>query len=96
MAEEKLDMTPLNLTAARPAIPKRNILLIEGIHDLVEPRESIEELWQLWGQPDIWRLPHGHNSFMSEPRLTGRVIRWLTSRLNTPVTQMVQATALTR
>ena len=22
--------------------------------------EPIEELWQAWGQPDIWRLPHGH------------------------------------
>ena len=82
VAEEKLDMTPFNLTRSRPVIPKENILLIEGIHDLLHPRESIEELWQLWGQPAIWRLPHGHHSFMVAPGLTGRVLRWLAPRLD--------------
>jgi len=61
-ADEALDETPFNLTRVRPAIPKENILLVEGAQDLVTPVEPIEELWQLWGKPDIWRLPHGHNS----------------------------------
>ncbi len=34
---EELDRTPLNLTSARPAISKENVLLIEGIHEGFEP-----------------------------------------------------------
>jgi pimeloyl-ACP methyl ester carboxylesterase len=82
-AEEQLDTTSFNLATARPAIPKENILLIEGTQDLVTPAKPIEELWQLWGQPDIWRLPHGHASLsLSLGGLTGPVLRWLAPRLN--------------
>lgn len=86
-AEAELDITPLNLTSLKPVIPKENILLIGGIHDLVCPMKPIEELWQLWGQPDLWRLPQGHISFMGQLDLTSRVLRWLSSRLNTPAVQ---------
>ncbi len=79
-----LDQTPLNLTTARPVIPKESILLIEAIHDLFTPKEPIEELWQTWGRPDIWRLPHGHISKSLAPGLTGRVLRWLAPRLAAP------------
>jgi len=80
---DALDRTPLNLTLVQTAIPKENLLLIEGIHDLCTPKEPIEELWQAWGQPDIWRLPHGHVSLGLglAPGLTGRVLRWLAPRL---------------
>jgi hypothetical protein len=43
-----------------------------------------EELWQAWGRPDLWRLPHGHVSWMAMPGLTGRVLRWLAPRLDAP------------
>jgi hypothetical protein len=79
---QTLNTTPLNLTLVKPVIPKKNILLIEGIHDLFVDTEAIEELWQKWGQPDIWRLPHGHISQMAMPGLTGRVLRWLAPRLD--------------
>ncbi|MDB6028912.1 MAG: hypothetical protein JWM68_5135 [Verrucomicrobiales bacterium] len=82
--EEKLDMTPLDLTRGQPVIPKENILLIEAIYDLFTPKEPIEELWQVWGQPDIWRLPYGHLTFRCEPGLTGRVLRWLAPRMKKP------------
>ena len=58
---EELDRTPLNLTLARPAISKENVLLIEGMYDLMVWGAPIE-IWQSWGQPEIWRLPHGHIS----------------------------------
>jgi len=67
--------------------------LIEGIHNFVEPRESIEELWQLWEQPDIWRLPHGQDSVIGAPGLTGRVIRWLAPRLEKPAVRTGQPKA---
>ena len=78
---ERLNLTPVNLTLLQPAIPRKNILLIEAIHDLCAPKEDIERLWQAWGQPDIWRLPHGHHSWRFVPGLTDRVLDWLSPRL---------------
>jgi dienelactone hydrolase len=88
---EILNRTALNLTVAQPVIPKDNILLIEGMHDLLVPKEDVEDLWQAWGQPDIWRLPHGHASLMAAPGLTGRVLRWLAPRLNAPAVRTVKS-----
>jgi pimeloyl-ACP methyl ester carboxylesterase len=80
-AQEAMDTTRLNLILSTPVIPKENILLIEGIHDLFAEKQPIEDLWQKWQQPEIWRLPHGHISALFVPGLTGRVLRWLTPRL---------------
>jgi hypothetical protein len=44
--------------------------------------KPIDALWQVWGQPVLWRLPHGHISFMSQRGLTARVLDWLTPRLS--------------
>jgi pimeloyl-ACP methyl ester carboxylesterase len=84
-AHEAMDTTRLNLISSTPVIPKENILLIEGIHDLFAERQPIEELWQKWRQPEIWRLPHGHISGVLAgifaAGLTHRVLRWLAPRL---------------
>ena len=80
-AQEAMDTTRLNLISSMPVIPKENILLIEGIHDLFAERQPIEELWQKWQQPEIWRLRHGHVSARLVLGLMGRVLRWLTPRL---------------
>jgi hypothetical protein len=80
-AHEAMDTTRLNLTLSTPVIPKENILLIEGIYDLAGDPKLIEELWQKWQQPEIWRLPHGHVSAQLRLGLMGRVLRWLTPRL---------------
>jgi hypothetical protein len=77
-----MDTTPLNLTLSKPVIPKENILLIEGINDLFVEPEVTEELWQKWKQPEIWRLPHGHVSWMFTPGVTGKMLRWLSPRMN--------------
>ena len=86
-AQEAMDTTRLNLILSTPLIPKENILLIEGIYDLFAAAQPIEELWQMWQQPEIWRLPHGHISGLCVPGLTGRVLDWLSSRLNAPAVQ---------
>lgn len=80
-AQQALNTTRLNLILSTPVIAKENILLIEGIHDLFADTQAIEELWQKWGQPEIWRLPYGHISGLFVPGLTGRVLRWLAPRL---------------
>jgi pimeloyl-ACP methyl ester carboxylesterase len=80
-AHEAMDATRLNLSLSTPAIPKENILLIVGIHDLFAKGQPYEELWQKWQQPEIWRLPHGHASAQLRLGLMGRVLRWLAPRL---------------
>jgi hypothetical protein len=80
-AHEAMDTTRLNLTLSTPVIPKENILLIVGIHDLFAKGQLYEELWQKWQQPEIWRLPHGHGSGQLALGLMGRVLRWMAPRL---------------
>lgn len=80
-AYEALDRTPLNLILSQPLIPRENILLIEGMHDLLVGSRSVEELWQAWGCPDRWRLPYGHLSMLGAAGLAARVVDWLNPRL---------------
>jgi len=81
---ESLNLTAMNLTMTQPAIPREKILLIEGIHDSLCSKDDIEDLWQSWGQPDIWRLPYGHVRICcgGVPGLPGRVLRWLALRFD--------------
>jgi hypothetical protein len=46
--------------------------------------EPVEEFWQAWDHPGIWRLPHGHISWMGVPGLIGRILRWLAPLLDKP------------
>ena len=78
---EALNQTVLNLVNVHPRIPRDNLLLIEAIYDLWVPREALEALWQAWGQPEIWRVPHGHASRSLMPGLKRRILRWLAPRL---------------
>jgi len=90
---EKLNLTPVNLIQLKPAIPRKNILLIEAVHDWFAPKEDIERLWQAWGQPDIWRLPHSHSTWRGWPSLlpglhrlhtpgyTDEILHWLSPKL---------------
>jgi len=78
-AQEAMDTTRLNLILSTPVIPKENILLIEGMYDLLAEPQPVEELWQKWQQPEIWRLPCGHMN--AQLGLMRRVLRWLTPRL---------------
>jgi hypothetical protein len=84
-AQDAMDTTRLNLTLSTPVISKDNILLIDGIHNLFGEWQWMEDLWQKWEQPEIWRLPHGHISTLFVPGLTGRVLRWLAPRLDKAV-----------
>jgi dienelactone hydrolase len=77
-ARETVDKTPMNLTLSQPVISKENILLIQGRYDLLVAAEQTEELWQKWNQPEIWRLPNGHISWM------GAGIRSVAGRAHQP------------
>ena len=79
-----MNLTAMNLTMTQPAISREKISLIEGIHDVLCSKDDIEDLWQAWGQPDIWRLPYGHVRICcgGVPGLPGRVLRWLALRFD--------------
>ncbi len=83
-SEILLDETPLNLTRTLPVICTEKILLIEGTYDLFTPPGPIEEVWQAWGRPEIWRVPQGHISLSLLPGLTNRVLDWLAPQLAPP------------
>jgi predicted esterase len=80
----RFNMTPMNLTVLQLAIPRKNILLIAGIYDSLCPKDDIENLSQVWGQPEIWRLPHGHVGVCCGfvQGLPESILGWLSPRLN--------------
>ncbi len=78
---QRLNLTPMNLVTSRPKLPKNNILLIEASHDLCVGSQPAEDLWESWGEPEIWRLPHGHATAMMSPSIPKRVVGWLAPRL---------------
>jgi dienelactone hydrolase len=72
-----LRLDALNLRSHRPVIAPDRLLLIESRHDAFVPAETIEELWRQWGQPEIWREPHGHISVLLSPSVMIRIVNWL-------------------
>jgi hypothetical protein len=71
----------LNLGAQKPLQPPRNVLLVESRHDLFAPAETIEQLWDDWAHPDIWRVAHGHITILMSRRLMIDSVRWLQRRM---------------
>jgi hypothetical protein len=70
----------LNLTSHQPLIAKEHILLIESEYDLFAPRETVEELWKAWRQPEIWRYGVSHVSVLGVPGVAARAARWLATQ----------------
>lgn len=81
MEGRDLSAAELNLTFHRPKQRTEDILLVESLYDLFAPAESIEELWEAWGHPEIWRVKHGHISVLVSPSVIERSGRWLKRRL---------------
>lgn len=67
----------LNLVRYQPRIPKDRILLVEATQDLFAPAETIEEIWQHWQRPPIWRVPHGHISVLMSVPLMQKISDWI-------------------
>ncbi|MCX6907696.1 MAG: alpha/beta fold hydrolase [Verrucomicrobia bacterium] len=50
----------------QPLLERDRILLIEALYDQFLGPETIDELWQAWGQPRIERYQHGHISILMD------------------------------
>ncbi len=79
-----IDLRKLNLAANQPLTDRDNILLIEAEHDLFVPRETVEELWRVWGEPPLWRLRCGHISVLGARGLADRIVRWMAAKAGAP------------
>ena len=80
LQNHRVDLHKLNLESNRPVIARKNILLLEAEYDLFVDKETVEDLWRAWDKPDLWRLRHGHISFLGAPGLSSRVVRWIAAR----------------
>lgn len=81
LAGRKFDLAKLNLTSHRPLCGPDKVLILESIHDLFAPVETVEHVWKSWGQPEIWRLRHGHISVLASVPTMYRATRWITRLL---------------
>jgi dienelactone hydrolase len=77
LGETELCLDPLNLLSYEPRLPPEKILLVQSRYDLFAPSETVEELWQRWGQPHMWRLRHGHISVLMSFPVMERTVRWI-------------------
>jgi dienelactone hydrolase len=77
LGQNKVPLAGLDLLAHRPKIPAEKILLIESKHDIFVPAETVEELWRVWGGPEIWRVNQGHISIMMSPSVLKRAVNWI-------------------
>jgi len=53
------------------------VLIVESVHDLFAPAETVEQLWAAWGNPEIWRVPHGHISVLLSLPILERIVHWI-------------------
>ena len=72
-----LDVSRLNLGTLRPQIPPEDILIIEAKHDMFAPPQVVDEFWDAWGRPPIWRVSHGHISILMSLRIMERTVQWI-------------------
>ena len=77
LQSHSLDVSRLNLATLRPRIPAEDILIIEATHDIFAPPEIVEELWNSWERPPIWRVSHGHISILMSLRVFERTVQWI-------------------
>lgn len=77
LKRRELPFDGLNLPDHRPLMNPRNLLLVEGRHDLFAPREGIEELWEAWNRPPILRFHHGHMSILVSAIAMARALRFV-------------------
>jgi len=80
----KIELGRLNLLATAPLVAKENVLLVEAEYDGFIPKDTIEELRDRWGGPEIWRVPIGHVTVLWMPGLIRRIAGWFEGKLAAP------------
>ena len=73
----EFNLEKLNLATHVPHCAPKGVLILESTQDLFAPPETVEEVWKLWGRPEIWRVAHGHISILASVPMMWRVSRWI-------------------
>ena len=79
-----LDLTRLNLAFHKPKLSRGFILMVEAEYDVFVPAETTKELWQAWGNPELWSLPHGHITVLTSSSMMKRASKWIGLRMKIP------------
>jgi len=77
LREAQLSTDAFNLVAHAPSLSPNQLLLVASQYDLFAPPATVEELWESWGQPSLWRVPHGHISVLFSGQTMERTAGWL-------------------
>lgn len=81
LVDVPVNLGPLNLIERQPCLSPEKLLLVQSRYDLLAPAETIEDLWETWRRPEIWRLRHGHISVLASVPVMKRILSWLADRL---------------
>jgi len=80
MQNRKISLARLNLVDHHPRSRPERILIVESIHDRFAPVETVEELWNAWGRPEIMRVNHGHISVLISLPVMKRIVNWIAAK----------------
>ena len=80
LRKRNLRLARLNLAEHHPRKRSDRILIVESIHDLFAPMETVEEIWRAWGRPEIMRVNHGHISVLLSLPVMKRIMNWIASK----------------
>jgi pimeloyl-ACP methyl ester carboxylesterase len=79
-----LDLSRLNLASCKPKLTRGFLLMVEAEYDVFVPADTTKELWQAWGSPELWSLPHGHITVLGSSSMFKRAVKWISLRMRVP------------
>ena len=88
LKSKPMDLGRLNLTSHKPKLGRGAMLLVVAEHDLFVPADTTQELWEAWGNPELWSLPHGHISILTSSSMMKRATKWIGLRMKIPESSM--------
>jgi pimeloyl-ACP methyl ester carboxylesterase len=84
LIRKPMNLHPLNLASHKPKLPRSHLLVVQAEHDKFVPADTCDELWEAWGNPEMWTLPHGHITILASSSLMRRTGKWISQRLKIP------------
>jgi hypothetical protein len=79
-----LDLSRLNLASCKPKLTRGFLLMVEAEYDAFVPADTTKEMWQAWGNPELWSLPHGHITVLGSSSMFKRAVKWISLRMRVP------------
>jgi dienelactone hydrolase len=84
LKSQPMDLTRLNLVSHKPRLTRGQMLMVVAEHDEFVPADTSQELWEAWGNPELWSLPHGHITILTSSNMMKRASKWVRLHLRIP------------